>query len=80
MQSRERELERFWDFWQVNLSYWYISYLLELTDFVTFHYLSFLCNRLARRLDKFQPPKQARFRSGYGTTGHITDYTEDRKV
>ena len=28
-------------------------------------------NRLARRLDEFQPPEQAGFRSGYGTIDHI---------
>ncbi|CAB3248796.1 unnamed protein product [Arctia plantaginis] len=30
-----------------------------------------ITNRLARRLDEFQPPEQAGFRSGYGTIDHI---------
>ncbi|PZC83241.1 hypothetical protein B5X24_HaOG208332 [Helicoverpa armigera] len=30
-----------------------------------------IMNRLARILDEFQPPAQARFRSGYGTIYHI---------
>ncbi|CAB3240548.1 unnamed protein product [Arctia plantaginis] len=30
-----------------------------------------ITNRLAQRLDEFQPPEQAGFRSGYGTIDHI---------
>ena len=30
-----------------------------------------ITNRLARRLDEFQPPEQAGFRGGYGTIDHI---------
>lgn len=30
-----------------------------------------ITNRLARRFDEFQPPEQAGFRGGYGTTNHI---------
>lgn len=30
-----------------------------------------ITNRLARRLDEYQPPEQAGFRSGYGTIDHI---------
>jgi hypothetical protein len=30
-----------------------------------------IANRLARRLDEFQPPEQAGFWSGYGTIDHI---------
>ena len=30
-----------------------------------------ILNRVAKRLDDFQPPEQAGFRRGYGTTDHI---------